>query len=346
MKFNRKVWGRWAAALVLLVGSAASQAQQGVLNIICSAGTAFCESLARSYQRTTPAKVNMIAKSTGEALAQLIAERANPKTDLWYGGTGDPHLQAAEQGLLQDYRSAQIDQLHDWAVKQARVSGWQTVGVYLGPLGFSYNPEVLARKGQPVPACWADLLKPGYKGEIQMAHPNSSGTAYVVIASLVQIMGEEAAFAYLARLDPNISQYTRSGSAPMRNAARGENAIGLSFIADVVGEASTGLPIKWAVPCEGTGMEIGSMSLIKGARNTAEARKFYEWVLTPQVQDAAHLEAKSPQYPSHKAAKVHPDMPKLSELKLIDYDFARYGTSQVRRGLIARWERDIGNQRR
>ena len=36
---------------------------------------------------------------TGEALAQLNAEKANPKTDIWFGGTGDPHLQAAEQGL-------------------------------------------------------------------------------------------------------------------------------------------------------------------------------------------------------------------------------------------------------
>ena len=330
---------------VLSLLSGPALAQQGSINILCSAGVAYCETLARNYQRTTPVKVNLVAKSTSESLAQIIAEKNNPKTDLWYGGTGDPHLQAAELGLLQEYRSPQLDNLHDWAVRQAKASNFATVGIYLGPMGFSYNPEVLARKKLPVPKCWADLLGPGYKGEIQMAHPNSSGTAYLVIATLVQIMGEEPAFAYLGKLNDNISQYPRSGSAPMRNAARGENAIGLSFIADVVGEAANGFPIKWVVPCEGTGFEIGSMSLIKGARNTEEARKFYEWALTPAVQDQTHIESKSPQYPAHKQAHVYEGMPKLSELKLINYDFAKYGSNSVRRSLLTRWDKDIGSIR-
>lgn len=57
------------------------------------------------FARTTGIKVNMSLKGSGEALAQLNAERANPKTDVWFGGTGDPHLQAAEQGLTQEYKS-------------------------------------------------------------------------------------------------------------------------------------------------------------------------------------------------------------------------------------------------
>ena len=33
-------------------------------------------------------------------LARLKAEASNLKTDIWWGGTGDPFLAAAEQGLL------------------------------------------------------------------------------------------------------------------------------------------------------------------------------------------------------------------------------------------------------
>ena len=51
------------------------------------------------FAKTTGIKVNMSLEGSGEALAQLIAERANPKTDVGFGGTGDPHLQAAEQDL-------------------------------------------------------------------------------------------------------------------------------------------------------------------------------------------------------------------------------------------------------
>jgi ABC-type Fe3+ transport system substrate-binding protein len=52
---------------------------------------------------------------------------------------------------------------------------------------------LLARKNIAPPACWADVLDARFKGEIQMANPNSSGKAYVVIATLVQLMGEDPA---------------------------------------------------------------------------------------------------------------------------------------------------------
>ena len=41
-----------------------------------------------------------------------------------------------------------------------------------------------------------------------------------MIATLVQLMGEEKAFEYLKALHPNISTYTRSGTAPVKAAAR------------------------------------------------------------------------------------------------------------------------------
>ena len=43
-------------------------------------------------------------------------------------------------------------------------------------------------------------------------------------------------------------------------------------------------PVKLVTPCEGTGFEIGAMSIIKGARNLDNARKFFDWALTPQAQ--------------------------------------------------------------
>ena len=88
------------------------------------------------------------------------------------------------------------------------------MGIYSGPLGFGFNTELLAKKKAQVPKSWADLLKPEYKGEIQMANPASSGTAYTMIATLVQMMGEDKAFDYLKTLHKNISTYTRSGTAP------------------------------------------------------------------------------------------------------------------------------------
>jgi iron(III) transport system substrate-binding protein len=79
-------------------------------------------------------------------------------------------------------------------------SKYRTVGMYLGALGIGYNTELLAKKKVAAPACWKDLIKPEFAGEVQMANPNASGTAYTAIATLVQVMGEDQAFAYLKSL--------------------------------------------------------------------------------------------------------------------------------------------------
>ena len=230
--------------------------------------------------------------------------------------------------------------MHDWAQQQARQSGYRTVGIYSGPLGFGYNPELLAKKKLAVPRTWADLAKPEYKGEVQVANPASSGTAYTMIATLVQLMGEDKAFDYLKGLHRNVSTYPRSGTAPIKAVARGETAVSISFVHDGPGEKMQGFPLETITPADGTGAEIGSMSIIKGSRNLEAAKKFYEWALTPAAQEMAAA-SKSFQLPSNKAAKVDARVPDFRKIKMIDYDYAKYGASAERRRLIQRWEKEV-----
>lgn len=328
--------------LLAIAAIAPAHAQNKELNLICSAQAAWCSMIAVTFEKSQGVKVNMTLKGSGEALAQILAERANPKTDVWFGGTGDPHLQAAEQNLSQEYRSPSLPQLHEWAQKQAEQSGYKTVGIYSGPLGFGYNVELLKKKNLPVPTLWSDLLKPEYKGEIQSANPASSGTAYTMIATLVQLMGEDKAFDYLKKLHGNIATYTRSGTGPIKAVARGEATISISFVHDGPGEKAQGFPLETVTPSDGTGAEIGSMSIIKGARNLEAAKKFYEWALTPSAQalGAATLQF---QLPSNKATKVDPRVPDFRRIKLIDYDYAKYGQVAERRRLIQRWEREVNS---
>jgi len=327
--------------LVLALSGTPASAQ-GVVNVYCSVQVEWCTLAAAEFQKASGIKVSMTQKGSGETIAQLKAEAQNPKGDVWFGGTGDPHLQAAEDGLTEAYKSPQLANLHAWAVKQNAESGGRTVGIYMGALGYGYNTELLAKKGVKAPACWADLLKPEFKGEIQMANPNSSGTAYVAIATLVQIMGENGAFDYLKKLHANVNAYTRSGTAPIKAVARGETGVSISFIHDGVTEALAGFPVKVTTPCEGTGYEIGSMSIVKGARNMANAKKFYDWALTPEAQ-ALGAKSKQFQVPSNKATPIPPEAPKFSEIKLIDYDQAKYGKSAERKRLIQRWDNEVGS---
>ncbi|RVN93200.1 ABC transporter substrate-binding protein [Sinorhizobium meliloti] len=332
------------AAAALAAGAtffAFSARADGNLNLICSADVVICEQMEGAFEKKTGISVNMVRLSSGETYAKIRAEARNPKTDIWWAGTGDPHLQAASEGLTLEYKSPMLGELHEWAVKQAESAGYRTVGVYAGALGWGYNTEIFKQKNLKEPKCWADLLDPSFKGEVQIANPNSSGTAYTALATLVQIMGEAEAFYYLKKLNANVSQYTKSGSAPVKAAARGETAIGIVFMHDAVAQTVEGFPVKSVAPCEGTGYEIGSMSIIKGTKNLDNAKKWYDWALSADVQSSMK-EAKSFQLPSNKTAKVPEEAPKFEDIKLIDYDFKTYGDPAKRKELLERWDREIG----
>ncbi len=329
-----------AAVGVALLGCMSQSIAAEKVTYYCSAQEDWCQLMASGFEEATGIKVNMTRKSSGETFAQIKAEADNPKGDVWWGGTGDPHLQAAEEGLTEAYESPMRGELHDWSISQSESADNKTIGIYSGALGYGYNEEILKANNLPEPACWEDLLKPEYKGHVQMANPNSSGTAYTTLATIVQLFGEDEGFEFMKGLHKNINQYTKSGSAPIKAAARGENTIGIVFMHDAVKQAASGFPIKVVAPCEGTGYEIGSMSLIKDGRNLENAKKFYDWALTADVQSRS-LEVKAFQVMSNKSAESSPQAPDLASIKLIDYDFKKYGSSAERKRLLKKWDDEV-----
>lgn len=338
---RRVAFGLLLGSTVLAGGLSGARAA-GTLVMYCGVDEAWCRSMSTTYEKETGVKVDMIRMSAGETYARIRAEKDNPHGDIWWGGTGDPHLQAADDGLTEAYVSPKRAQLRDWAQKQATIAHDRTVGIYMGALGFGYNKDELARRKLTAPACWADLIKPEFKGEIQMADPNASGTAWTVLATIIQLMGEENAFTYLKALHANVNEYPKTGAAPALSVGQGETLIGIAFQHDIINVARSGKPAQVVSPCEGTGYEIGSMSLIKGAPHPEEAKKFYEWALTPAAQKLAAA-AGSFQIPSNPETPVPPESPDLSKVKLIAYDFATYGSKATRNRILARWAEQVKN---
>ena len=98
------VAGLAGCALALVAMSAWAEGQ---VNIICSVQMSWCQAVGAAFTKETGINVGIVQKSSGEAMAQIAAERANPKLDVYYTGTGDPHLQAAEMGLNEESTGAQ-----------------------------------------------------------------------------------------------------------------------------------------------------------------------------------------------------------------------------------------------
>jgi iron(III) transport system substrate-binding protein len=335
-KALRDLARRFAA---LAVASAASAClAQGSVDVLCSVSIGWCEAAAAAFLKDTGVNVSLTVKSGTEALAQLTAERASPKHDVWYGGGG--HLRAAQLGLTDEYRSPAQGELHDWAVRAAEAASWHAVGIYAGVLGIAYNADVLAKKNLAEPHCWADLARPEYRDQIEMPNPTASDGGYLVIATLLQVFGEERAFELLTAMHRNVRAYARTAQGPARAAARGEAAIAVTYLHDAAAEAANGFPIRLVVPCEGSGYDPGAMSIVRGARHLDNARRFYDWALTPAAQRLGG-DMKQFVLPSNRTTPVPAGVPKTADVNLIPLDLAKYADTAERSRLLERWERGV-----
>jgi len=330
---------------VLFFLASTAMAQENILVLYGSPDRDWVAAVAAKFEKDTGIKVQWIRASSNEMYARIEAEKANPQGDVWFGGTGDPHFDAAMKGLTEPYCTPMMPELREWM--RDPIGGCRTIGLYAGPLGWAVNEGLLKKLGKPMPKTWDDLAKPEYKGLIAVANPNTSGTAYTELVTILLLKGEDKGWDYLAKLHQNTSQYTKSGSAPGQLAGRGEVAIAIVFLHDAIMYADEGFPVKPVAPADGTGYEIGGLSLIKGAPHMANAKKFIDWALTPDVQLIAK-DFRSFQLQSNKKTPLPAVVIKhgmdFEHVKTIKYDFL--WASQNRDRILKRWSEQIFSQSR
>jgi iron(III) transport system substrate-binding protein len=334
-----------AAALAAFAQPAAAASARGPLVLYCSHDPDACELAARTFERESGVSTSVTRKPTGEVYAQVRAERANPKADVWYGGTIDPFLQGAGEGLFETYRSARLGELRPWARREAARNGYRVVPIYRIVIALGGNPAILQRKNLPMPRCWSDLVSPAYRGEIELSSPVTSGTGYTILATLIALYGEDAAFDYLRRLAPNVVRYTQSGTAQGPSVARGEVAVGVTFAHEFVTQQIAGFPVEIAIPCEGTGDALGGMAILAGAPHPAEARAFYDWALGRSAQELAN-QTRNLILPAHAKAEVRPEAARFADVPTVHVEPARFGAPGERQRLLGRWQREIGDRAR
>ncbi len=133
------------SALALGAAMAAGAAQAQSLNVVCSNEQAWCDLMAQNFKIDTGVDVAMVRKSTGEVLAQLRAEAGNPKVDVWWGGTGDPHIIAASEGLTVA-SGVDVSGLLGWAQNMTTMTEGRAVGAKEVAPGGERRPRPAQRR--------------------------------------------------------------------------------------------------------------------------------------------------------------------------------------------------------
>lgn len=313
----------------------------GSVNAYTTLEEPLAAALFAQFEKETGIKVNFVRLSGGECVARLEAEKANPQASIWVGGVGLDHITAKTKGLTTPY----VSRYSTKTPEEFRDPENYWIGLYVGPLTFVTNLDRAAELGLEIPTSWEDLTKPEYKGYIRMANPNSSGTAYNVITTMRYVFGldEDKMMDYMKRLDANIDQYTKSGSAPGKSVATGEIPIAIGYAHDQVKLKAAGANISITAPSEGTGYELASMSLVNGGKDTVNAKKLYDWILSDE--DAQRIFTEWYVVLVADGAVKHPDALSLSEIKTVKQDFAWDGDAANKARLLDWWNAEIGNKR-
>ena len=264
---------------------AAAQAE-GTLVVYGSCEEEYLAVACEKFQELYGIEVQYQRLSTGEVQSKVEEEAGKPSGDVWFGGTTDPYNVCAAEGLLMAYEAENASHLLGEAYRD-KDGYWY--GIYKGILGFMVNVDELARLGLEKPADWADLLKPEYKDLIWLSNYNTSGTAKLVINTMIQKYGHEEGIQYLVDLDKNIHVYTKSGSGPSKNVGTGECVIGIGFLHDGITQiVDNGYGnVELIIPSSGTSYEIGATAIFEGCAHPNAAKLWIEFALSPDCVNLA-----------------------------------------------------------
>jgi len=243
------------------------------------------------FEKETGIKLESINISTGEIYARLKVEKAKPQADIWHSVRAELLDKAKEEGLIAPYKPANAKSL---LPEYAYVNEPTFTGTTMYPLGIGYNVNTLKKLGLDPPQTYEDLLNPKWKDKIVMPHPAASGTGYAFLVTLIQLYREKGemgiqskkGWEYLAKLNNNMSQYTRSGSAPAKLVATGEYPLCITFYDRVFQLNLEGYPIAFSTPSP-TFAEASCSAIVANAPNMDGAKKFMEFILSQKAQELA-----------------------------------------------------------
>ena len=270
-----------AAAVSFSLAASFNASAQNVICYNCPPEWADWASQIKAIKDKTGITVPPDNKNSGQALAQLLAEKASPVADFTYVGVTFG-IEAKKQGIATAYKPAGWDDIPK-GLKDPE-GYWTTI--HSGTMGLMVNVDAL--KGKPVPKTWQDLLKPEYKGLIGYLDPASAFVGYVGAVAVNQALGGTLDnftpginfFKALQKNQPIVPKQTSyarllSGEIPI--------LFGYDFDA-YRAKYKDKANVAFVIPSEGTVTVPYVVSLVKNGPNQANAKKVLDFLLSDQGQ--------------------------------------------------------------
>ncbi len=239
------------------------------------------EAIAKNVEEKLGIEIKHITLSWGEAWARVQTEKPNFNADMVISYGAAQAYDGKKQGIYECFQAP------SWADIDPAFKDPDGCWYALGTFSFILvgNKEKLVEKGYGMPMSWKDLLDPKWQGQIVAPSPRTSGTAFMINYSFLQLYGEEEGWKFLEGLDQNMAFYTKSGNAPTDLVGRGEYLLGITADENVLKRINDGYPLQWAIPVEGIGYEGNYTVILKGTKKLELSQKIMDYFGTTEFSE-------------------------------------------------------------
>ena len=308
------------------------------INIYTAIEEEYISEYIKAFNKKYPdIKVNIIRDSSGVVASKLLVEKDNPRADIIWGVPASNALILEKYNIFEPYKSKNLEKLDEtfYDTKNS-VPNW--VGISAWMTAFTVNTVELEKRGLPVPNSYEDLLNPVYKKSIIMPNPSSSGTGFLTVSAFLQLFGEKG-WSYMDKLNPNIAEYSHSGSAPTKQVAKGEALIGVGMDFLSLQSEKDNPQVKTILPKEGSGWEVEVLGLVKKEKIKDGAKIFYDWAIS---DEAMNLYAKNRSMVTTKGFKPAQSekYPVGVKEQMIENNFS--WASENRNDILKKWDEKYG----
>jgi iron(III) transport system substrate-binding protein len=272
-----------AMAAAFLFSCRPGNGHQNRLLIYTPHGQDLLKDFVSRYKQQYPnGDVQFLDMGSRQILERVRVERNRPQADLWWGASHTTFQTAADENLLLEFRPSWADKVS----ASARDAGDRWYGTYETPQVIAYNSEAVSQA--EAPRDWDDVLDSKWRDKILIRNPNPSDTMRAIFGAMIWRFYKDSGspdqgYDWLRKLDANVHEYTADGTLLMQKLARREGLVTLWDMPDVLlYKEQKNFPVSYSVPASGTPVIVDGIAIVRGGPNQEEAKRFYEFVTTPE----------------------------------------------------------------
>ncbi len=288
-------------------GGNESDSQELVIYSAASEGEA--EALSAAFNKIHPEiKITIIRAGSGDLATRVKTEWPKPEGDVILLMGAENLAQIYD--MLQGYKSVNHDNF-DPENRDNQSDPPKYYGTSMPLQAIMYNTNLLSP--EDAPKSWKDLADPKYRGEIVLANPASSGSAYAQLYMMYKLYGMD----FVGDVVKNTT-YVASSTAGPDSVARGEYAITVTGEMNIGKKIAEGDPVAYVLPEEGTGRRIEGSAILANCKNLESAKLFIDFMTSKEafqiVRDECFRRAVSTEVPGPEG------LPSLSEMRFFPYN--------------------------